>query len=119
MIRLRRAYETAAPGDGARFLVARLWPRGVKKTNLPIEAWLKDIAPSATLRQWYQHDRKKWPEVRKRYVAERQTDRSALQPLLTAATRGTVTLVYSARDTERNSALVLRDYLETLLGATR
>jgi uncharacterized protein YeaO (DUF488 family) len=114
MNKLKRAYEPAAPDDGRRFLVERLWPRGMKKSDLPIEAWLKDTSPSAALRQWYQHDPKKWPEFRKRYVAELRRERSALEPLLNAAREGDVTLVYSARDEERNSALVLRDYLEKL-----
>ena len=112
MIRLKRAYDDAARDDGERFLVERLWPRGVKKTDLPLKAWLKDIAPSTALRQWYQHDVKKWPAFRKRYAAELEENEQALEPLLHAAEHGSVTLVYGARDTEHNSALVLRDYLE-------
>lgn len=112
MIKLKRAYDAAAADDGARFLVERLWPRGVKKADLPIDAWLKDIAPSTALRQWYQHDVEKWPEFRKRYVAELKGSQAALEPLVRAAEQGPVTLVYSAHDTEHNSALVLREYLE-------
>jgi uncharacterized protein YeaO (DUF488 family) len=112
VIKLKRAYEPATPDDGARYLVERLWPRGVKKADLPIEAWLKDVAPSPSLRQWYQHDVTKWAEFRRRYIAELRKNRSALEPLARAAAQGTVTLVYSARDTEHNSAAVLRDYLE-------
>lgn len=119
MIKLKRAYEPAARDDGPPFLVERLWPRGVKKSDLPIEAWLKDIAPSTELRQWFKHDPKKWSEFRKRYVAELRSERTALEPLLSAAAHSDVTLVYSARDTEHNSAVVLRDYLEKAARARR
>ncbi len=112
-IRTKRAYETAARGDGRRFLVERLWPRGIKKTDLEIEAWLKDVAPSPELRQWYGHDPAKWLEFQRRYRRELDANAAARQPLQAAARRGTITLVYSARDEERNSAAVLRDYLNS------
>ena len=115
MIKLKRAYDAAGADDGARFLVERLWPRGVKKTDLPIDAWLKDIAPSTALRQWYQHDVTKWPDFRKRYLAELKGNQPALEPLVRAAKHGPVTLVYSAHDTEHNSALVLQEYLQNKL----
>ena len=110
-IRLKRAYEPAEPGDGARFLVERLWPRGVRKQDLPLEAWLKDLAPSPALRTWFAHDPAKWPEFRRRYAAELRANEEAVAPLRAAARKGTVTLVYAARDTERNSAALLREYL--------
>jgi uncharacterized protein YeaO (DUF488 family) len=70
-IRLKRAYEKRSPDDGSRFLVERLWPRGVRKADLPLDGWLKDVAPSTELRQWFAHDPAKWPEFRTRYLAER------------------------------------------------
>src|SRR5215471_392064 len=70
MLTLKRAYEKAAPEDGTRFLVERLWPRGIKKTDLRLDAWLKDVAPSDALRRWFAHDPQKWPEFQRRYFAE-------------------------------------------------
>jgi uncharacterized protein YeaO (DUF488 family) len=115
MIKLKRAYDDATDDDGRRFLVERLWPRGVRKADLAIEAWLKDASPSPELREWYGHEPEKWPEFRTRYRAELETEPDAWRPLLDAARDGTVTLVYAARDTERNSAVVLRDVLNERL----
>ncbi len=111
MIRLKRAYETPGDEDGARFLVERLWPRGVKKTALPIEAWLKDAAPSTELRKWFSHDPARWAEFRSRYFAEMEERPAGWAPLLEAARRGTVTLIYSSHDGEHNNAAALRDFL--------
>ena len=111
MIRIKRAYDAPAAEDGRRFLVERLWPRGVRKADLGIDAWLKETAPSPDLLTWYGHDPEKWPEFRARYRAELEANAGAWQPLLDAAREGDVTLVYAARDTERNSAAVLRDLL--------
>src|SRR6185312_2031492 len=85
MILTKRAYEPANKNDGARFLVERLWPRGIKKETLQVEAWLKDVAPSTKLRQWFQHDPAKWPEFRKRYSRELEKNSEAWQPLLNHA----------------------------------
>jgi uncharacterized protein YeaO (DUF488 family) len=111
MIQIKRAYDDASDADGRRFLVERLWPRGVRKADLAIEAWPRDAAPSAALRTWYGHDPAKWPEFQKRYRAELAANPDAWAPLLDAARDGPITLVYAARDTERNSARVLRDLL--------
>jgi uncharacterized protein YeaO (DUF488 family) len=112
MIQLRRVYEAPASGEGKRFLVERLWPRGMKKDDLALDGWLKDVAPSAGLRRWFAHDPAKWAEFRRRYRAELDAKPEAWQPLLRAARRGRVTLLYSARDTEHNNALALKAYLE-------
>jgi uncharacterized protein YeaO (DUF488 family) len=112
MVKLKRAYEPAVPSDGARYLVERLWPRGMKKTRLRIAAWLKDVAPSRTLRQWFNHDPKKWREFQRRYFQELRANEQVLLPLLDAARRGNVTLVYSAHDAEHNNAVALKQYLE-------
>ena len=112
MIKLKRAYEPSARSDGARFLVERLWPRGVAKAELPLTGWLKDVAPSTELRRWFGHDPRKWPEFRRRYFAELRKNKPALEPLLAAASRKRpTTLVYSAHDTEHNAAIALRDHL--------
>ncbi|MGE5249276.1 MAG: DUF488 domain-containing protein [Bacteroidota bacterium] len=112
MLKTKRVYETAGTGDGTRFLVERLWPRGIKKDDLKMEAWLKEVAPSPELRRWFAHDPKKWAEFQRRYRAELRANPEAWQPILKAARRSTVTLLYSARDTEHNSAVLLKDFLE-------
>lgn len=112
MIQVKRAYEQPRKDDGDRFLVERLWPRGVKKENLHVEAWLKDVAPSSKLRQWFQHDPAKWDEFRRRYFRELEKHPDAWRPLLARARRGRVTLVYSAHDTEHNNAVALKEFLD-------
>ena len=112
MIMLKRAYDSMSRADGTRFLVERLWPRGITKADLHVEAWLKDVAPSTGLRKWFSHDPEKWNEFRKRYRRELDSHPETWRRILTAARRGRVTLVYSSRDTEHNNAVALRQYLE-------
>lgn len=112
MIKLKRAYDSASNDDGIRFLVERLWPRGVKKTALRLDAWLKDVAPSTGLRQWFSHDPAKWTEFQRRYRRELDATPEALEPILKAARRGRVTLVYNSHDAEHNNAVVLKAYAE-------
>jgi uncharacterized protein YeaO (DUF488 family) len=112
MIQIKRVYDPPAKGDGERFLVERLWPRGMKKEALHMVAWCKNTAPSAELRRWFGHDPAKWKEFQRRYQAELADDRAAWQPLLDAAKQGNITLLYSAHDTEHNNAVVLKSYLE-------
>lgn len=119
IIQLKRAYERADSADGTRFLVERLWPRGVKKTALPVEAWLKDVAPSTALRRWFGHDPKKWSEFRRRYFHELSANVDALEPIINACRHGPVTLVYSSHDTEHNNAAALKDYMETQIANKR
>jgi uncharacterized protein YeaO (DUF488 family) len=116
MIGLKRVYDPAGADDGRRFLVERLWPRGVSKTSLKVDSWLKEVAPSTALRQWFSHDPKKWTEFRRRYFSELAANEAAYSPLLEAAGKGDVTLVYSSHDTEHNNALALKEYLEARLG---
>ncbi len=110
-VRLKRAYEDPSPDDGERFLVDRLWPRGVKKEALRISAWLKEVAPSNELRRWFGHDPGRWEEFRRRYLDELSSRGDVLRPLREAASRGTVTLVYATREPEHNQAVVLRELL--------
>ena len=115
MIRIKRAYEPAEPMDGERYLVERLWPRGIRKDELEIAGWVRDVAPSSELRRWFGHDPEKWAEFRRRYFEELDQNHSAWGPLLELATRHDLTLIYSARDTEHNNAVALKDYLNERL----
>ncbi len=112
MIQTKRVYQPAGPHDGTRYLVERLWPRGMKKEALKMDGWLKDVAPSNELRRWFGHDPAKWVEFQKRYGAELNQRRAAWEPLARAAHRGRVTLLYSAHDEEHNNAVALKKYLE-------
>ncbi|MFL5453635.1 MAG: DUF488 domain-containing protein [Myxococcales bacterium] len=117
MILLKRAYDPAAGDDGYRVLVERLWPRGVRKTDLQLDAWMKDIAPSHEVRRWFGHDRARWSEFVTRYRRELSEGPAAeaLAELARRASVGMVTLVYSARDETHNSAVVLRGEIERAL----
>ena len=115
MIAIKRAYAATSKTDGARFLVDPLWPRGVKKEALEIKAWLKNVAPSNELRDWYHHDMDQWDEFRRRYFAELKENPDAWQPLLEAAREGTVTLVYSSKHEDHNNAEALKEFLEEKL----
>ena len=117
MIKLERVYEEETPADGVRYLIERLWPRGVRKESLHIEAWLKDAGPSTELRKWFNHDPEKWSEFRRRYFAELNQRKEAWAPILEAAERGTVTLLYSSHDTEHNNAVALKEYIEGKMAA--
>lgn len=111
-IRLKRAYEPATPDDGPRVLVDRVWPRGVSRARLKIDAWLPDLGPSTALRTWFGHDPRKWEAFRTRYRAELARKRALLAALEGYARGGRLTLVYGARDTEHNQAVVIKKMLE-------
>jgi uncharacterized protein YeaO (DUF488 family) len=115
MIKVKRVYDGKELSDGPRFLVERLWPRGIRKVDLTIDGWLKDIGPSDGLRRWFGHDPKKWDLFRTRYFAELDSKPEVLETLLKAARRGPVTLIYSSHDTNHNNAVALKDYLEMML----
>ena len=121
MIKLKRVYEPASRDDGVRILVERLWPRGIKKAALKLDTWLKDVAPSDGLRQWFGHEPKKWNGFRDRYFAELEANPQTWESVAKAARRGRVTLIYSSRDMEHNNAVALKDYLEDKMrrGASR
>ena len=111
MIKIKRAYDAASREDGLRFLVERLWPRGVKKENLKLDAWLKDAAPSTELRKWFNHDPAKWKEFQRRYQGELKEHPEAWQPILEADSKGTVTLLFSSHDAEHNNVVALKGFL--------
>jgi uncharacterized protein YeaO (DUF488 family) len=110
-VKLKRAYEPPAAGDGTRILVDRLWPRGVKKATAAIDLWAKDIAPSTELRQWFGHKTDRWEEFRRRYVAELERRTDLLGELRARARSGPITLVFGAHDQAHNDAVVLREML--------
>ena len=111
MIRIKRAYDPPARGDGRRILVERLWPRGMKKEALALDSWIKEAAPSTELRKWFGHRTERWEEFQRRYRKELNANPNAWAPILEAARRRNVTLLYSAHDTFHNGALVLCEYL--------
>jgi uncharacterized protein YeaO (DUF488 family) len=111
-IQIKRAYEDVSDDDGYRVLVDRLWPRGLSKENAKIDLWLRDIAPSTELRQWYQHDPEKWDEFRKRYDHELDSHPDAVQQLADLVKKQHVTLVYSSKVEDINNAVALKEYLE-------
>ncbi len=112
MIKVKRIYDAPERGDGKRFLVDRLWPRGVKKDKAELAGWLREVAPSAALRKWFGHDAAKWAEFQTRYFKELRADPESWQPLVREAQAGTVTLLFGARDEEHNNAVALRSFLE-------
>jgi uncharacterized protein YeaO (DUF488 family) len=119
MIIVKRVYSPVSVADGKRFLVDRLWPRGMKKVDLQIESWIKDVAPTDELRHWYGHDPDKWCEFNQRYFAELDDKPETWQPLLEAARKGDITLLYSSKELELNNAVSLRAYLEKRLKIER
>lgn len=112
MIRIKRVYEKPAKADGERLLVDRLWPRGVRKQDLKIKAWLRETGPSNALRHWFGHDPVKWPEFKNRYFRELRQNPDAWRPVADAAQKGPVTLLFSAKDEEHNNAVALKEFLE-------
>ena len=111
MVRIRRIYEEPTAEDGKRILVDRLWPRGIAKEKARIDEWLKEIAPSDELRKWFGHDPSRWEEFRERYRRELDAKTELLGQLRGLTKKGTVTLLFAAKDEEHNNAVVLKDML--------
>jgi uncharacterized protein YeaO (DUF488 family) len=116
-IRIERVYQALDDTRGKRFLVERLWPRGVKKTMLKMDAWLKEVAPSDALRRWFSHDPAKWSDFQRRYRSELEKKPAAWLPLLEAARSGDVVLLFSSKDVEHNNAVALKTFLEEKIGS--
>jgi uncharacterized protein YeaO (DUF488 family) len=112
MIRTKRIYEPADAGDGFRVLVDRVWPRGVSKAEARIDEWLKEVAPSTALRQWFAHDPAKWAEFKRRYWGELAQQAEPIGLLHEMRSTKGVTLLYGARDEWHNNAVALKEYLE-------
>ena len=117
MIQTKRVYEEPARADGRRYLVDRLWPRGVRKEALELAGWSKEVAPSQVLRKWFNHDPARWEAFERRYRTELDAHPENWRELLDLARRGNLTLLFSAHDTSRNNAVVLKRYLEEHLQA--
>lgn len=111
MIKLKRAYEMWSKSDGFRILVDRLWPRGISKEKAHLDLWLKDVAPSSDLRKWFTHDLTKWKEFKKRYARELENKSTLIKVIKDKLEKGTVILVYGAKDEKHNDAVVLKEIL--------
>lgn len=110
-VALKRVYEPPSDADGTRILVDRLWPRGLSKDRARVDLWLKEIAPTTALRQWFAHDPAKWDEFQRLYRAELKANDAAVSELKAALVSGPATLVYGAKDEAHNDAVVLAEYL--------
>ena len=113
-VKVKRVYERPAKDDGSRILVDRLWPRGLSKEKADVDLWLKDIAPSTELRKWFGHDPEKWKSFRGRYETELKSKDELVEMLKAKAGKGTITLLYAARDEKNNEALVLKKVVERM-----
>lgn len=111
-IRLKRAYDEPAKNDGRRVLIDRIWPRGVKKEDLALDDWCKEVAPSTDLRQWFDHDPERWDRFKQRYFEELADNSEAIDDLVKTAKEGRLTLVYAASEEKFNNAVALKEYLE-------
>lgn len=112
MVKVKRIYDPPSPEDGKRALVDRLWPRGIKKEEAKIDEWLKDIAPSSELRKWFSHDPEKWEGFRERYRKELKDKSDLIGKIRGESKKGTVTLLFSAKDKEHNNAVVLKEVID-------
>lgn len=110
-LQVRRIYDPPLPTDGTRVLIDRLWPRGVSKERAALDLWLKDIAPSTELRQWFGHDPARWNGFCQRYRAELDTNPAGVEQLDALTRKGPLTLLFGTRNTEQNEAVVLAVYL--------
>jgi uncharacterized protein YeaO (DUF488 family) len=111
MIKIKRIYDPASPDDGKRIYVDRLWPRGMKKEEVKIDEWIKEIPPSDGLRKWFAHDPSKYPEFKRRYTKELEKHSETLERIKKEGKKETVTLLFSAKDVEHNNAKVLKEIL--------
>ncbi|MEO8980616.1 MAG: DUF488 domain-containing protein [Polyangiaceae bacterium] len=111
-IKTKRVYDTPARADGCRILVDRIWPRGLSKADAALDVWIKDVAPSTALRQWFGHDPSKWAAFTKKYIRELAKNQEAIELVLEACTGPTVTLLFGAKDVQHNNAVALKEYLE-------
>lgn len=112
MVKIKRVYDPLSSEDGIRILIDRLWPRGIKKEEAKIDEWMKEIAPTTDLRKWFSHDPAKWPEFRKRYITELKNKSELFERLRSEAKKGTITLLFAAKDAEHSNAVILKEVIE-------
>jgi len=112
-LRVKRVYEAPTRSDGCRVLVDRVWPRGLSREAAKLDAWIKDVAPSAELRNWFDHDPSRWAGFKRKYFRELEQRDEAIEQLLKTCSRGTLTLLFAAKDSEHNNAVALKEYLDT------
>jgi uncharacterized protein YeaO (DUF488 family) len=118
MIKIKRVYDPPAPDDGKRILIDRLWPRGIKKADMRADEWLKEIAPSNELRQWFNHDPNKWGEFKKRFFTELRGKQDVVDGIIGAARKGAVTLLFGSKEERFNNAVALKEYIDTKMNAS-
>jgi uncharacterized protein YeaO (DUF488 family) len=116
MIIIKRVYDSRESSEGKVFLVDRIWPRGIRKADLKIDGWLKEVAPTAELRRWFHQKPDQWQEFKRQYYKELDRIPEAWKPILKAAQDGDITLLYSSKNREHNNAVALKAYLEEKLG---
>jgi uncharacterized protein YeaO (DUF488 family) len=115
LIQLKRIYEQSSDQNGLRVLVDKLWPRGLRKNEVRLDIWLKEIAPDDELRKWFFHDPDKWEEFRKRYLKELEQNEEYVQKLIEKAKETDLILLYAAKNERFNNAIVLKEYIESRL----
>lgn len=118
MLKIKRIYDQPSSADGKRILIDRLWPRGLKKEDARIDEWVKEIAPSNELRKWFNHDPNKWGEFKKRFFQELQGSQDIVSDIVSAARKGTVTLLFGSKEERFNNAVALKEYIEARMNAT-
>ena len=114
-VKIKRLYNKLAKSDGHRVLVDRIWPRGLRKSEVRIDEWLRELAPSTGLRKWFKHDPGKWNQFKKKYAVELKKRREEVEKLARESRKRTVTLLFGAKDTAHNNALALKEYIEELM----
>jgi len=116
MLKIKRVYDEPSKADGRRILVDRLWPRGLKKEDAHIDEWFKELSPSNELRKWFNHDPKKWGEFRKRFFSELREHEELMDSVISAARKGSVTLLFGSKEERFNNAVALKEYIESRMG---
>ncbi len=119
MMKIKRVYDAPSRGDGKRILIDRLWPRGLKKDEARVEEWMKEIAPSTELRQWFGHDPDKWGEFKKQFFKELRGRQDLTDSIINAAREGTVTLLYGSKEERYNNAVALKEYIDSMMKAAK
>lgn len=118
MVNVKRIYEPSSQDDGKRILIDRLWPRGLKKEDARIDEWIKEIAPSNELRKWFDHDPNKWGEFKKRFFTELHGKEDVVDGIISAARKGTVTLLFGSKEERLNNAVALKEYVDAKMNAS-